>query len=584
MKKKITTLLFIITLSISSLHLFPCTNFIITKGASKDGSTMVTYAADSHTLYGELYYRPAADYPAGTLMDIIEWDSGEMKGQIPQVAHTYSVVGNINEHQLAISETTYGGLEELSAPNGIIDYGSLIYITLQRAKNAREAIKTIAFLLDNYGYCSSGESFSIIDPNEAWIFELIGKGEEMKDAKGKTVKGWTKGAVWVARRIPDGYISGHANQARITTFPLANGTTSITSKEIDKVFLPEIETIYSHDVISFAKLKGLYPKDAKDADFSFSDTYAPLDFGAARGCEARVWMGFYRCNPSLMAPYEKYARGEDLKSKEKMPLWIKPDHLLSVQDVMELMRDHYEGSSMDMTKDIGAGPYACPYRWRPMTWSYKGKNYIHERATATHQTGFSFVAQARSGLPDKFGGILWFGVDDAASSCYAPIFCGINEIPEQIKEGNGSMVEYSPTAAFWIFTKVSQFAYTRYKDMIVPIKAKQRELESKWVTEINNMQQDMLSMFKNNPQQAQRVLNNYSKNAVKEMCDAWDNLFIYLLVKYHDGNVKKEKDGKFEVTNGVIPHCVFPEQPNYPERWYEIIVNDCGSNIIEPGQ
>lgn len=580
MRKNLLTLA-ILMLAMVNLPIFACTNFIITKGASADGSTMVTYAADSHTLYGELYYRPAADYPAGTLMDVIEWDSGKKLGQIPQVAHTYSVIGNMNEHQLCIAETTYGGLEELEAANGIIDYGSLIYITLQRAKNAREAIKTISELLSTYGYASSGESFSIIDPNEAWVMDIIGKGEEMKDAKGKTVKGWTKGAVWVARRIPDGYICGHANQARITTFPLANGKTSISSKDIDKVFLPEIETVYAHDVVSFAKLKGLYPAKAADADFSFCETYAPLDFSGARGCEARVWTAFYRCNPALMAPFEDYARGDNLN--HRMPLWIKPDHKLQVQEVMELMRDHYEGTSMDMTKDIGAGPFECPYRWRPMNWELNGTRYIHERATATQQTGFSFVAQARGWLPDKFGGIFWFGVDDAASSCYAPIFCGITEIPTELREGNGSMTEYSPTAAFWTFTKVSNFAYSRYKDMIVPIKAKQHELESKWVKEINEMEREMVKLFKENPSEAQKRINEYSMDNTRLMCQSWNRLFEYLLVKFNDGNVKKEKDGHFITTDTEIPQAAFPDQPRYSDRWYEIIVKDCGDNIKDLG-
>jgi len=285
-----------------------------------------------------------------------------------------------------------------------------------------------------------------------------------------------------------------------------------------------------------------------------------------------------------MAPYEKYARGEDLESKEKMPLWIKPAKKLSVQDVMELMRDHFEGSSMDMTKDIGAGPFECPYRWRPMTWEHQGKNYIHERATATQQTGFSFVGQARGWLPDKFGGILWFGVDDAASSCYAPMFCGITEIPVAFKEGNGSMVEYSPTAAYWIFNKVSNFAYSRYKDMIVPIKAKQFELESKWVKEIQEMENEMVTLFKQNEKEALKKLNHFSNTKTEEMCTAWNQLFEYLLVKFHDGNIKKEVNGKFSVTNTEIPQCEFPNQPRYSDKWYDVIIQDCGPNIIEPGQ
>ena len=575
--KKLLLLIVITGMSFAFLQLSACTNFIVTKGASVDGSNMVTYAADSHTLYGELYHFPAATYQEGAKLDVIEWDSGIFSGQIPQVKQTYSVIGNMNEFQLAISETTYGGRDELANPNGIMDYGSLIYITLQRAKNAREAIKILDELANTYGYCSSGESFSIIDPNEAWIFELIGKGEEMKDTTGKTVQGWTKGIVWVARRIPDGYISGHANQARISTFPLRDGVKSITNKEMTKIFNPKVETIYSHDVISFAKLKGYYKATAPDAEFSFCDAYAPLDFSAARYCEARVWMGFYRCNPAEMGKYEDYARGDNLNNR--MPLWIKPDRKLSVLDVMHLMRDHYEETSMDMTKDLGAGPFACPYRWRPMTWEYNGKTYIHERATATQQTGFSFVAQSRPELPNKFGGILWFGVDDAASSCYIPIFCGITEIPEQLREGNGSMVDYSPTAAFWIFTKVSNFAYSRYSDMIVHIKEKQCYFEQKFVDEIKEMEKEMVQLFNNDPKKAQERINQYSIKATENVCKTWDELFIYLLVKYNDGNVKKEENGKFKKTDGAIPHVVSPEQPKYSDRSYEMIIQDCGKNI-----
>lgn len=576
MKKLLSIALFaILTLTLGQV--FACTNFIITKGASADGSCMVTYAADSHTLYGELYFRPAADYPAGSIMDVIEWDTGRKLGQIPQVSHTYSVVGNMNEHQLTIAETTYGGRAELEGTPGLIDYGSLIYITLQRAKNAREAIHVMCQLLNSYGYHSSGESFSIVDPDEAWIFELIGKGPEMKDAKGKTVKGWSNGAVWVARRIPDGYISGHANQARITTFPLRDGKTSITSKEIDKVFLPTVETVYSEDVIAFAKLKGYYPKDAPDAEFSFCDAYAPLDFSAARYCESRVWMAFYRCNPELMAQYEDYARGDNLQ--HRFPLWIKPSKKVELREVMLLMRDHFEGTSMDMTKDLGAGPYACPYRWRPMTWEYNGKEYLHERATATQQTGFSFVAQSRSGLPDAFGGILWFGVDDAGSNCYMPMFCGIKKVPFELQEGNGSMVDYSPTAAFWKFTKVSQLAYSRYSDMIKHINQKQDELEGKFISEVADMQSKVLKIFEQSEQRGIDYVTEYSNHAAKMVCEEWDHLFEYLLVKYNDGNVKQEKDGRFLKTDAVIPQCEDPEHPAYPEKWYKMIVDDCGKNI-----
>jgi dipeptidase len=576
--KKITVAWMGLFIFAANLPVEACTNFIVSKGASKDGSVMISYAADSHTLYGELYYKAAKDFPAGFTCEVIEWDTGDKKGEIPEISHTYAVVGNMNEHQLAIGETTYGGRSELWKPNGIIDYGSLIYITLQRARNAREAITVIDYLLNTYGYCSEGESFSIADPNEAWIFELIGKGAEMRDSlTGKTTKGWSKGAVWVARRVPDGYICGHANQARITTFPLKNGKTSISNKEIAKIYNPSIETVYSHDVITFAKLKGYYDAKSPDAQFSFRDAYAPLDFSAARYCEARVWAGFFRCNPTLMKPYEDYARGDNLS--HNFPLWIKPEQPLTVQDVMQLMRDHYEGTSMDMTTDLGAGPYACPYRWRPMTWECDGQKYLHERATATQQTGFSFVAQCRSWLPDLFGGILWFGVDDAASTCYLPMFCGITNVPEAYREGNGSMTEYSPTSAYWKFTKVSNFTYSRYNDMIKHVKAKQQSFEDNFVKDIQKMENSMSMLCQNNPQEARERLTRYVNDKAKEVCEAWDNLFIYLLVKYNDGNVKKEENGQFAKTKTTIPQCVSPEHPAYPAKWYRAIINDAGKNI-----
>ena len=490
-----------------------CTNFIVTKGASRDGSCFLTYAADSHQLYGELYFRPAADYSAGTMMDVVEWDTGRYLGQIPQVAHTYSVVGNMNEHQLAIGETTYGGIEKLEHGQGMLDYGSLIYITLQRAKTAREAIKVMVELIAQYGYASEGESFSFVDPNEAWVMDLIGKGDKLVDKKGNIVKCWDHGAVWVARRIPDGYVCGHANQSRISTFPQRDGKTSITSNELSKIFNPDVATVYSAEIVDFAKAAGLYPQNGKPADFSFCDAFNPITFGGARGCEARVWSAFNRINPRLMAEYEDYARGDNLN--HRMPLWIKPDNKnkIDAQYMMYLMRDHYEGTSMDMTKDLGAGPFACPYRWRPMNWQFEGKEYIHERATATQQTGFSFVAQCRSWLPDPVGGVFWFGVDDAASCCYIPVFCANDKVPEQYAEGNGSLVEYSPTSAFWTFTKVSNFVYSRYVDMIKHVNLKQSEFETRFVKEVNNKSNSYAEMYKNDPERCKKEARKSKKNS-----------------------------------------------------------------------
>lgn len=533
-----------------------CTNFLVTKGASTDGSTMVTYSADSHVLYGELYFRPAADYPEGTMVDVYEWDGGGWLGKIKQVKHTYSVIGNMNEHQLVIGETTYGGLPELVDTTGIMDYGSLIYITLQRAKTAREAIQVLTGLVKEYGYYSSGESFSIADANEVWILEMIGKGSprNVKDKKGRTTLKHDKGAVWVARRIPEGYISGHANQARITTFPLND---------------PE-NCIYSPDVISFARERGYYT--GEDKDFSFSDIYAPMDFGAARFCEARVWAGFNRVS-SGMEKYTEYAKGYDLKNR--MPLWVKPDKKLSVQDVMGMMRDYYQGTELDMTKDIGAGPYQSIVRWRPMTWELNGQMYIHERAISTQQTGFSFVSQSRSWLPDAIGGILWFSVDDTYSTVFVPMYCGINSIPESYAVGNGDLMTFSDNAAFWVFNQVSNFAYTRYKDMIVDIQKVQSALENKFVSYTPIVDNAAAEMYKTSPEKAREFLTDYSASQANSTVMRWKGLYHHLFTKYLDGNVK-EKDG-----NNQNPKVKFP---GYDQEYYQMIIDKTGDKFKYQGE
>ncbi|KWW29545.1 MAG: peptidase U34 [bacterium P3] len=561
-----------------------CTNFLFTKGATKDGSTMITYAADSHTLYGELYYRKAADYPAGTMFMLVDWDSGRQLFEIPQVAHTYSVVGNINEYQLAIGETTYGGREECwKEPVKGIDYGSLIYVTLQRAKNAREAIWWMTKLVADYGYCSEGESFSIADPDEVWILELIGKRSTpvQADLAKKLKYKYTDGAVWVARRIPDGYVSGHANQARITRFPQegkrfskAKGKglhSTISSAHMSYLYEPEVECIYSAEVVTYARACGWF--DGKDEDFSFADTYAPLTFSAMRGCDARVYAMFRRV-ASGMERYEKYAMGD--ATAERLPLWIKPDHKIDVLEAMALMRDHYEGTSMDMSKDLGAGPFNCPYRWRPMGFELDGHTYVHERATSTQQTGFSFVAQCRGWLPSKIGGILWFGVDDTYSTVYCPMYCGITEIPLCFREGNGDMVTYSETSAFWLFNRVSNFLYSRYSDMIKDVQGVQNSLEKHYAEAVHKFDK---RAAQNEGEALERLLNDFSNRQAEEMMLEWNNLDRYLLVKYMDGNIKKEKNGSFERT--ATGQAAFPLQPHYREAWQRMIVNDHGDVIRE---
>ncbi|MEN8118098.1 MAG: C69 family dipeptidase [Bacteroidota bacterium] len=536
-----------------------CTNFLISKGASVDGSTMITYAADSHTLFGELYYQPAQDHPEGAMRDIYEWDTGKYLGQIPQPAHTYSVIGNMNEFQLAIGETTYGGRAELSSQTGaIMDYGSLIYVTLQRAKTAREAIEVMTDLVAEFGYYSSGESFSISDPEEVWILELIGKGEG------------EKGAVWVAQRIPDGFISGHANQARITNFPLNNSK----------------NCVYSTDVISFAREKGWY--NGTNKNFSFSDVYAPVDFGGARFCDARVWAGFNKV-ASGMETYTEYAKGliehggDNNFPVNRMPLWVKPDKQLSVQDVMGMMRDHFEGTDLDMTKDLGAGPFKLPYRWRGLTWEVDSVAYCNERAISTQQTGFSFVTQSRNWLPDPIGGILWFGVDDASSTCYAPMYCGINEIPECFEVGNGDMLTYSETSAFWAFNQVTNFTYLRYSYMIQDVQLIQKELEDKFVAYVPVIDKAAETLYNTvSEEKARKFITEYSVNEANNMTKRWKELGQYLLVKYLDGNIKREKDGKFERTETGMP--VGPIFAGYPDWWYKAIVNSTGDHFKVIGE
>ena len=547
---------------------YSCTNFLVTRGASATGSTMISYSADSHQLYGELYYWPATDNPVGTMMDVYEWDTHRLMGKIRQIAHTYSVIGNMNEHQVAIGETTYGGIDGMVDTSAIIDYGRLIYITLQRAKNAREAIKTMSDLVTEYGYASSGESFSISDPNEVWIFEIIGKGPG------------NKGAIWVARRIPDGYVCAHANQARIQTFPIATGkknSVAITSKDFKRLFDPLVECIYAYDVIDVARAKKLFT--GKDEEFSFSDTYNPITFSGARFCEVRVW-SFFKSVSSEAQQWYPYASGHDLS--KRMPLWIKPDRKLTNHDMMNFMRDHLEGTPLDMRKDAGAGPFASPYRWRPLEWKAAGdsKEYCNERAVATQQTGFVFVAEGRNWLPDPIGGIFWFGVDDAATTVFNPIYCGITEAPACFRQGNGDMLTYSPTSAFWLFNQVANMCYSRYDMMSADAIKVQKQLESGYISQTAATDETAKKLYDQSEKQAKEFLTRYSANASQNTFDNWKKLSEYLLVKYIDGNIKKEKDGKFETNGWGVP--VMPSQPGYDEVWKKSVIMQTGDKLLVP--
>lgn len=535
---RIRPLVLLATLLTAGAALDACTNLLVTKGASKDGSTMITYAADSHTLYGELYFKRGGRHLAGEVREIREWDSGytfdtgKILGSIPEAPVTYTRVGNMNEFQLTIAETTFGGRKDLAGPSGIIDYGSLIYIALERAKTAREAIEVMTKLTEEFGYASSGESFSIADPNEVWILEMIGKG------KGQ------KGSLWVAYKLPDGTISAHANQARIRQFPLNDPKTAL----------------YSKDLISFAREKGWFK--GEDKAFSFADTYAPLTFGALRACEARVWSIFNRAAKGQKIPMD-FVKAE--KGAKPMPLFVKPDQKLDVRDAMELMRDHYEGTEFDMTKDVGAGPYKLPYRWRPMGFKIDGQDYVHERAISTQQTGFSFVSQSRSWLPDAVGGVLWFGVDDTYTTVYVPISCGIKETPAAFAIGTGNFNEFNWDSAFWTFNFVSNYTYTRWSDMIVDVQRVQREFESRYLADQAEVDRTALDLYKQNPGLAKDYLTQYAAKETGKLMTRWKKLGEFLIWKYLDGNVRNEK--------GEVTH------PKAPEDWLRCIVKDHGDVI-----
>ncbi len=546
-----------------------CSNVIITHGASTDGSAMISYSADSHQLYGELYFQAAGDWKAGALRRVDDWDSYRFRGYIPQTAHTYQRVGNMNEHQLIIAESTWGGRTELENKQGIMDYGSLIYTALERARTAREAIQIMVSLTDEFGYGSEGESFSIADTREAWVMDLIGKGEG------------SKGMLWVARRIPDGYICAHANQARISRFPLND---------------PE-NCLYAPDVISFAREKGWF--DGEDSEFSFCDTYCPLDFGTVRGCDARVWSAFnILCDGQFTYMDENgrevtrpasdwldYAMGYNFGNP--MPLFVKPSRKISVKNVADVMRDHFEGTPMDMTTDIGAGGNALPYRWRPMYFEYEGKSYLNERALATQQTGFWFVAQSRPGLPDVIGALQWFGCDDAATSYLTPIYANTSEVPECLRVGNGNILKYSPTSTFWMCNRVANACYKMYDRMAPYVRERIDSFENAQMdTEVPAFDEQLLQLYGNGGKSALRkvrkALTQYTVNTAQKQFEVWTRLEETLLVKFIDGNVKaQDENGAFIHSEDYEGLPIGITQPGYTEKWKEAVVKDHGSVIEE---
>ena len=548
--------------ALSTIHSLACTNVIVTKGASADSSVMVTYAADSHQLYGCLYFNPARKWKEGAMLKVINWDEGNYMGSIPQPETTYQQIGNMNQHQLIITETTFGGREELWHGGGIMDYGSLIFITLQRARTAREAIAVMDDLTREFGYPSEGESFSIADKKEAWIMEMVSKGDG-------------SGAVWVARRVPDGYICAHANQSRIGTFPLDD---------------PE-NCIYSPDVISFAREKGWF--DGPDDQFSFCDAYNPVDFGGARFCDSRAWSAFnILCDGAFewedaegvhtaaAADFLDYAMGHNLD--HKLPLWVKPARKVTVSALANVMRDHFEGTPMDMSEDVGAGCNSLPYRWRPMEFEVDGKIYVHERAIATQQTGYWILCQARSWLPSEVGGIIWFGVDDAATSALTPVYANVNAIPMPFAEGNGSMTEYSATSAFWQFNKVTHFAYLFYDRVAPELRREISDYEALCLKTVAETDAKALKLFKNgNRKKCIKLLTETSSDLASHLMIRWKELEKEMLVKYIDGNVKvTDENGKYKMNTEGSKIPASPAHPEQRERWLRGIVNDHGE-ILE---
>ncbi|MFV0586275.1 C69 family dipeptidase [Bacteroides reticulotermitis] len=545
MKKRI--ILCAATLLLALANTFACTNLIVGKNASADGSTIVSYSADSYGLFGELYHYPAATYPKGAVLKVYEWDSGQYLGSIAQAQQTYNVIGNINEYQVTIAETTFGGRPELTDSTGIIDYGSLIYIGLQRSRTAREAIKVMTELVQKYGYYSGGESFTIADPNEIWIMEMIGKGAGIR------------GAVWVAVRVPDDCISAHANQSRIHRFDM-------NDKE---------NCLYSPDVISFAREKGYF--NGVNKDFSFAEAYAPLDFGARRFCEARVW-SFFNQYTDQGKNFLPYIQGQ---TDEPMPLYLKPNRKLSVQDVKNMMRDHYEGTPLDISNDFGAGPYKTPYRLSPLNFKVGDVEYFNERPISTQQSGFVFVSQMRANLPDAIGGVLWFGVDDANMTVFTPVYCSTTKVPVCYSRVDGAdYITFSWNSAFWIFNWVSNMVYPRYDLMISDLRATQQELENTLNEAQSGIEEKASKLLAKDKAAAISFLTNYTNMTAQSTFDTWKQLGTFLVVKYNDGVVKRVKNGQFERNAIGQPAGVL--RPGYPKDFLEEYIKQTGDRYKVP--
>lgn len=549
LKKAFTAVAASVALFLAPTEAQACTSFLVGKNASADGSAFITYNQDDYGMFGRLHYLPAAQHAKGEMRKIYDGDTNHYHGEIAEAPYTYAVMGYINEHQVGITETTFGGRSELEDPKGIIDYVSLMTIALQRSKTAREAIRVMTSLVQEYGYASEGESFSIADPNEVWILEMIGKGPK------------EKGAVWVAIRIPDDCIACHANQSRIHQFNMKD----------------KKNVMYAKDVISFARKQGYFT--GKDADFSFADAYAPADFSAIRFCETRVW-SFYNKWVNGMEQYLDYVDGKHIGQAKPMPLYFKPKQKLSLQDVMSSMRDHYEGTPFDITKDVGAGPYEAPYRPTPLVWEHKGKKYFNERPISTQQTAGTYVIQLRASLPNAIGGVLWYGNDDPNMVAYTPVYCCASKAPECYDPKDASDVKFSWNSAFWVENWVSNMTYPRYSQLFPSVKAAREELESKYASQQAEIEAQAKTLLSQDPARAKAYLTDYSAQCAKQMMNRWKQLGEYLIVKFNDQSIKPEKDGKYEMTPDGLGKAV--ERPGFNENYREVITKETGDKYLIP--
>lgn len=556
MQKNLCNIAWVVLLCLAAWMLIPrahaCTSFLVGKKASTCGSAFITYNADSYGMYGRLLYYPAARHAKGTMRRIVDGDTNKYLCDIPEAEQTYAVVGQINEFQLAITETTFGGRPELDGAGQGIDYVSLMTLGLQRAKTAREAIQVMTSLVEKYGFASSGESFSIADPNEVWMMEMISKGQNKE------------GAVWVAIRIPDDCIAAHANHSRIHKFDM---------KDKENV-------MYAKDVVEFARKKGYFT--GKDSEFSFSNAYAPTDFSAIRFCEARVW-SFYNRWVEGMDKYVDYADGFHIGKAEPMPLYFRPKQRLSLQDVMESNRDHYEGTPFDVTKDAGAGPYEMPYRPTPLTWEYEGKKYFNERPISTQQTAFTVVAQVRSGMPDAVGGVLWYGNDDPNMVAYTPVYCCVNTIPECYAAETANDVTFSWKSAFWVCNWVANMTYPRYSQLFPALRSTRDELENGFVKQQAVIEQKAMQLLASNPERGKAYLNSYTDACAQKMLRRWKQLGEYMIVKFNDMAVKQETpDGKFKLTPDGL--AVPPQRPGFGEQYKKTIIETTGNRFLVPAE